>query len=121
MTAYGDVLLIGLEAFIPRGSAIAEDYRSIDLGYGSVDAGAWYLVRHPDARYELHRVSVAEQGAGTPRVATRTIRVSPFADDATIYFGGYDANKVDAHNTAWIVRGSISTVLGPSSHGGLVR
>jgi hypothetical protein len=32
MTTYDDVLLIGFEAFIPPGLAIADDHRSIDLG-----------------------------------------------------------------------------------------
>jgi len=109
MTAFGDALLIGLEAFIPPGSTVPEDHRAVDLGYARVDAGAWYLVRHPGGTYDVHRLTVAERGAGTPRVATRTIRASPFAGDAAIYFGGFDANKAEAHDTAWIVRGKLSS------------
>jgi len=114
MAAYGNVLLIGLEAFIPPGSAVPADHRAVDLGHGRVDAGAWYLVRHLDGHYDLHRVAVAEGGPGLPRVATRTIRISPFANDASIYFGGYDANKSEAHDTAWIARGKIGAVIGAS-------
>jgi hypothetical protein len=42
----------------------------------------------------------------------RTIVLSPFAREAdTIYFGGFDANKAPAHNTAWIARGLLSELL----------
>jgi hypothetical protein len=34
--------------------------------------------------------------------------------DAGLYFAGYDANKAPAHNTAWIFRASLPTVLGAS-------
>jgi hypothetical protein len=112
MTAHGDMLLLGLEAFIAPGAAIADDHRIVDVGYGRLDADAWYLVRHADGRYDLHRIAVAERGAGAPRVATRTIRVSPFPNDDAIYLGGYDANKYPAHDTAWIARAGSSVVTG---------
>jgi hypothetical protein len=45
-------------------------------------------------------------------VATRTIRVSPFPSESdAIYFGGYDANKAAAHNTAWVAKATVSAAL----------
>lgn len=99
----GDDLLIGLEAFIPRNQAVSAGHDLVDVGHGQVEGGGWYLVRRPGGHYDLHRIAA---GIGGPMVATRTIRASPFAGDrGAIYFGGYDANKAPAHNTAWIVRG----------------
>jgi hypothetical protein len=46
-------------------------------------------------------------------VATRSIRVSPFPRDRdALYFAGYDANKVPAHDTAWIVRSTLAAAIG---------
>jgi hypothetical protein len=69
-------------------------------------------VRWPGGRYDLHRVVAA---FAQPLVATRTIRVSPFAGEGeTIYFAGYDANKAPAHNTAWVARATLAAALGGS-------
>lgn len=93
--------LIGLEAQNPQ------------PGHQS---SSWYLVRHLDGTYDLHEIpAVATPENPDPAlVATRAIVVSPFAEDRgkTIYFGGYDASwdKSD-HNTAWIYRAPLSTVL----------
>ena len=57
-------------------------------------------------------------GDGNPAirflVAIRTIALSPFSEDAGqyLYFGGFDANFLDAHDTAWIYRAHVDTVLG---------
>jgi hypothetical protein len=108
----GPSLLIGLMAFIPRSTPTATGHSVVDVGYGQVESGAWYLVRSPDARYALHEVTAA---FGHPLVATRSIVASPFPSEAeTVYFAGYDANKSAAHNTAWIARASVSTALGLS-------
>jgi hypothetical protein len=109
----GELLLLGLEAFIPPGVALAAGHRAVDVGYGRLDAGGWYLVRHPDRQYELRSIDPAT-GADRPLVATRAIRASPFANDASVYFGGYDANKAPAHDTAWIVRAATAAVVGAS-------
>ena len=70
-------------------------------------------MRHPDATYDVHRIGANHPVTGSPLVATRAIALSPFADDPNrIYFGGYDANKVLCHNTAWILRASKPDVLG---------
>jgi len=110
----GDLLLIRLEAFIPSRAPVPSGHRVVDVGYGRVDAGAWYLVRYPDGRYDLRQIT-ASSIAGRALVAMRSIASSPFPDDeSTLYFAGYDANKALAHNTAWIFRASIVTAIGAS-------
>jgi poly(A) polymerase len=106
----GVSLLIGLMAFIPRTTSIATGHGIVEVGYGQVESGAWYLVRSPDARYVLHEVTAA---FGHPLVATRSIVASPFSsEENTVYLAGYDANKSAAHNTAWIAHASVSAALG---------
>jgi len=101
----GDVLLIGVMAFVPRGTAMAQGHTLVDVGYGQVEGGAWYLVRLPSGRYELRRIVPSDTN---PMVAVRSIRVSPFSGEhGAIYFSGFDANKAPAHNTAWIVRANL--------------
>jgi hypothetical protein len=112
MTKVGNAVLLGLMAFIPRGALIPSGHSVVDVGYGQVESGAWYLVRRSSARYELRRVVAA---FAQPLVATRAIRVSPFADDRdAIYFAGYDANKASTHNTAWVARTTLAAALGSS-------
>jgi hypothetical protein len=66
-------------------------------------------VRHAAGRYDLHQVA---EPFGRPLVATRSIRVSPFPpDNDALYFAGYDANKVPAHDTAWIIRSTIAAAI----------
>jgi len=108
MTKIRDLLLLGLEAFIPSRSPVPEGHRVFDIGRGRLEAGGWYLVRYPGGRYDLRSINTSQV-----LVATRTIRVSPFPNDrGTLYFGGYDANKAPAHNTAWIFRASLAAALG---------
>ena len=109
----GDLLLLGLEVFIPHRSTLPADHRAVDVGYGRLDAGGWYLVRHADRHYELRQIRLAARDGDRPLVATRSIRVSPFPDDATVYMGGYDANKAPVHDSGWIVRGALETIAGP--------
>jgi hypothetical protein len=110
----GDLLLIGLEAFIPPRAPAPSGHSVVDVGYGRLDAGGWYLVRYPDARYDLRQIT-ASPIAGQALVATRSIACSPFANDGgTLYFAGYDANKAPAHNTGWIFRASLAATLGAS-------
>jgi hypothetical protein len=86
----------------------------VDVGYGRLDAGGWYLIRHPDGRYDLRQIT-ASPIAGQALVATRSIASSPFPNDgATVYVAGYDANKAPAHNTGWIFRASTATILATS-------
>ena len=96
-----DALLIGLEAFVAPKSPVAASRQAVDVGYGKLERGGWYLVRHNDGRYDLRQIEASDQAL----VAVRSILASPFADEPdTVYFAGYDANKAPAHNTAWIVR-----------------
>ena len=107
--AGGKALLIGLVAFIPPRAAIAAGHTSVDVGYGRVEAGGWFFVRHPTGQYDLQQVA-AELGHAL--VAIRSIRVSPFQQERqAVYFAGYDTNKAAVHDTAWILR-STSAVAG---------
>ena len=107
--AGGEALLIGIEAFIPLRASVASGHRVVDVGYSRLEAGGWYLVRRSNGHYDLARIA-----ASTERtlIATRSIRVSPFAQDPDrVYFAGYDANKAPAHDTAWIYRATRSTAI----------
>ncbi len=105
----GQALLIGLMAFVPRQGPTAPGHSVVDVGYGRVEGGGWYLVRWPDGRYDLHEIRA---GGTRSLVAVRTIRVSPFAGDGNaICFGGFDANKAPAHDTGWIVRAPLPAVV----------
>jgi hypothetical protein len=109
--ADGDIVLIGLEAFIPPKAPIAAGHDVVGVGYGRLEAGGWYLIRYPDGRYDLRQITLPQ--AGRALVATRAIRLSPFAgDERALYFAGYDANKAPTHNTAWIARAALSEALG---------
>jgi hypothetical protein len=106
----GEPLLIGLEAFVRLSAPIAAGHGVVNVGYGRLEAGGWYLVRHPGGRYDLRQVAAP---SGRPLVATRSIRVSPFPQERdAVYLAGYDANKVPAHDTAWIMRSSIGGAIG---------
>jgi hypothetical protein len=86
----GEALLTGLEAFVPANAPIAAGHNIVKVGYGRVEAGGWYLVRHPEGRYGLGQVGAS---SGRPLVATRSIRASPFPQERdALYFAGYDAN-----------------------------
>src|SRR5260370_14116298 len=95
----GDLLLMGLEAFIPARSPVSSGHSVVDVGYGRLDAGAWFLARFPAGRYELRQIA-GSPTTGQPLVATRAIRASPFPHDGgTIYFPGYDAHTATSPNT----------------------
>jgi poly(A) polymerase len=101
--ASGEALLIGIEAFIPLRAPIAAGHSLVDVGYGRLEAGGWYLVRRVNGHYDLRQLPALPGGS---LVSVRAIRGSPFAQEAGwVYFAGYDANKAPAHNTAWIIRG----------------
>ena len=80
------------------------------------EVGGWYLIRHADQHYELRRIVDPALKPMPTLIAARAFAVSPFAVDGgnAVYFGGYDANFKPAHNTAWIFRGDLAVVLGPS-------
>jgi len=99
----GDLLLIGLEAFIPPAAPRPPGHSILNVVNG-LEGGAWYLVRHADGRYDLRQVDADLPKTRRDLVATRAILASPFPNDDAIYFAGYDANGSPAHDTAWIVR-----------------
>jgi hypothetical protein len=107
----GEVLLIGLEAYIVAGAPPPPKLAELDATH-RLEGGGWYLVRHADGHYNLRQITGLPPDIGGKLVATRTIVASPFANDAAVYLGGYDANITAAHNTAWIVRAPIAAVLG---------
>jgi acetyl esterase/lipase len=77
--------------------------------------GSYYLVRHPDARYEWARVFDETQPvpAGNELKATRCIVGSPFPTEGgrVFYFCGYDAGGANTrHNTAWIYRAELPAI-----------
>jgi hypothetical protein len=110
--AGGKALLIGIEAFIPLRAQIAAGHNIVTVGYGQLEAGGWYLVRRVNGYYDLRQVAAPD---GRALVSTRTICVSPFAEDRdAVYFAGYDANKAPAHDTAWIYRWTIAAAIGTS-------
>jgi hypothetical protein len=101
--AGGEVLLIGIEAFIPAQAPITAGHRLVGVGYGRLEAGGWYLVRRPNGHYDLRQVPAPTDSS---LVAVRAIRASPFAQQPDwVYLAGYDASISAAHNTAWITRG----------------
>jgi hypothetical protein len=104
----GEALLIGLEAFVAPKSPVAATRKAVDVGYGKLERGGWYLVRHGDGHYDLRQIEAQDQAL----VAVRSILVSPFSEEPdAIYFAGYDANKAPAHDTAWVIRATAATAL----------
>lgn len=57
---------------------IAAGHSVVHVGYGRLEAGGWYLIRHPTGRYDLRQVGAPP---GRALVAIRSIRVSPFPEE----------------------------------------
>ena len=94
----------------PAKRADSHGHNVVNVGHGRLEAGGWYLVRHPTGNYELRQVAALSE---RPLVATRSIRASPFPQEKdALYFAGYNANKVPAHDTAWVVRSTIAAAIG---------
>lgn len=108
--AGGRARLIGLESFILPAALIAPGHNVVNVGYGRLEGGGWYLVRRANGHYDLRQISAP---AGVLLVATRSIQLSPFpAEPDAVYFAGYDANKAPAHNSAWIYRSPAGAAIG---------
>jgi hypothetical protein len=93
------IRLIGLQAHNPN----ADKVRS-----------AWFLVRQAsDQSYSLKEVPPLSGLSVRGLVAVRTIIVSPFPEDRgnVIYLGGFDADFIDSHNSAWLYRVGIRTAM----------
>jgi len=81
--------------------------------FGGWYPGGSYLIRYADRTYRLMEVGGRWKPGRPMLVAVRTYAMSPFRGDVgKVYFGGFDANFHDAHDTAWIFRASVDTVLG---------
>lgn len=105
------VHVLGVEGRIERGGK-DKMYRE-DTFFGWYAGGA-YLIRQSGGIYRLREVN-GRWAPGKPKlVAPRAFARSPFPQDAAgyVYVGGFDANFRDAHDTAWIFRAPIETVLG---------
>jgi hypothetical protein len=67
----GDLLLMGLEAFIPQRLPTPTGHSVVDVGYGRLDAGAWYLVRYPGGRYDLREITASPNPTSPIRALLR--------------------------------------------------
>jgi len=105
--AGGTALLSGLETFLPAGAPRPAGHAV----NGDLEAGGWYLIRHGDGRYALHRIATYLLWSHHPLVAVRDIVASPFAGDDGVYFAGFDTNGFPAHNSAWIYRADRAVAL----------
>ncbi len=96
------VHLMGVQSKVNGGQTFGEWY-----------PGAAYLIRYPDLSYRVKEVNGRWKPGDPFLVAIRAIALSPFSEDAGqfLYFGGFDANFLDAHDTAWIYRAHVDTVL----------
>jgi hypothetical protein len=103
----GEALVMGIEAFIPKSAPQPAGHIVVD----GLETGAWYLLRHPDGKYELREIAQRHPATGAPLVAVRVIAASPFPGDDALFFGGFDANKRPAHNTAWVLRADRAVVF----------
>jgi hypothetical protein len=110
MTAVSDprtgepALLLGVQAWSrgDTGGRIPRWYR--------FDARARYLVRHADGSYDVRHMEDPRLSSPPPRVAVRTLAVSPF-DPGVLYAGGFDANQHAVHDTAWALCGPLAKAL----------
>ena len=80
-------------------------------------SSAWYLVRSASGQYALHQVPALTTMAPLGLIALRAWCLSPFASDRgkALYLGGYDADYKPSHNTAWLYRAGLETVLQATS------
>ena len=75
-------------------------------------AGATVLVRHADGTYDVLDLEDAALPKPPPRVAVRTLALSPFpSEEGIVYAGGFDANDLPAHDTAWALTGPLRARL----------
>jgi hypothetical protein len=90
------------------GKARAGKGRAGDARAGKLGNGRFCIRRAngADITYEVAEITDPRE---PQLVSTRTIALSPFAEDQgkALYFGGYDCGGVPSHNTAWIYRGEL--------------
>ena len=81
--------------------------------YANFRKGAHYLIRHSDGSYDVSMMEDATVVDPSARVAVRTMAISPFDPD-TIYAGGFDANGLPTHDSAWILEAPLLRALHPN-------
>ncbi len=91
-------LLLGLEAVTP----------DLPGGFGPTkfNRDASFLVRSCRGTYTVRTIRDPSVHPSPTLVSTRTLLLSPFAQDpeGTVFAGGFDANNVPVHNTAWLYK-----------------
>ena len=89
--------LIGLEANTPNAAETFDRH----------NPNAMYLVRDCHGGYALHEIRDLQIAPKPQLVSVRTLAVSPFQSDppGTVYAGGFDTNRNESHNTAWLYKG----------------
>ncbi len=104
----GTDLLIGVEARYSSGRA-----PSGHAAFHGWEAGGYYLVRTAAGGYRLQEIAARQPISGRPLVSTRAIARSPFPGRAGwVYLGGFDANSLPVHNTAWIFSAPLGAAVG---------
>jgi len=90
--------LIGFEAATPQ---------LADKALKRMNPIAHYLLRWSDGHYMICEIADHSLDYSPRLQSVRTMVNSPFPQDppGTVYAGGYDANAVLVHNSAWIYRG----------------
>jgi hypothetical protein len=93
-------LLLALEAITP----------DLPGGFGPLKyhRDASYLVRSCHGTYTVRTIRDPSIQPSPMLVSTRTLIPSPFAQDpdGTLFAGGFDANNVPVHNSAWLYEGT---------------
>ena len=79
---------------------------------GGMYSGAMYAMRLGPGTYQVGEVNGHHNSANPALVSIYTAVLSPFATESNVlYFGGYDPNNVNSHNTAWSFKSWIATAL----------
>jgi hypothetical protein len=90
-------MLVGLETNTPGAQKTFDRH----------DPNAHFLIRDCHGGYALREVRDPQVAPKPSLVSVRALAVSPFASDppGTIYAGGFDTNRNEVHNTAWLYKG----------------
>ena len=93
-------LLLGMESGTP----------DLPGGFGPTkfNRDASFLVRSCRGTYVVRKIVDPAIHPAPMLVSTRTMILSPFAQDpeGTVFAGGFDANNVPVHNSAWLYEGT---------------
>lgn len=75
---------------------------------------AWYTIRRSNGTHQLRRIVASQLATPISMNSTRTAVVSPFPEEGgtIVYLGGFDVVDIKYHNTAYVVRAGLRTVLG---------